>query len=149
MEMKELPLILADFKLNLSQYDLIAAHPFFVAVMDEARIEWGSALSAEKRIKIEAAATLEQALPFIGAKMIKKDESLDAQVKAGALLAKICGLGESGDRGGGGGEKFTINIDLGGDKKIEFVRDVTPTQAPSQAPFGVPAALPSNPEGQG
>lgn len=146
MDIKELPLILSDFKLNLAQYDLIAAHPFFIAAADEARIEWGSALSAEKRIKIEAAATLEQALPFIGAKMIKKDESLDAQVKAGTLLAKLAGIGETGG-GAGSGEKFTINIDLGGDKKIEFVKDVTPAPAPT--PFGVPATLPSNPEGTG
>jgi hypothetical protein len=146
MDIKELPLILADFKLALDQYDLIAAHPFYAAALDEARREWNSAMSTSDRIKVEAAATLEQALPFLGAKMIKKDESLDAQVKAGQLLAKLAGVGEGNGNAGAPGDKFTINIDLGGDRKIEFTRDVTP--ALPAATFGQPAALSQNPEGK-
>jgi len=125
MDIKELPVILKTFNITQLQYDGLLTNPFYKAALDAAIIEWNSALSTTARIKIEAAATLEAALPSLGAKMQKKDESLDAQVKAGQLFAKLAGIGESG-QGPTSGERFVININLGADTKIRYEKDVAP-----------------------
>ena len=89
-------------------------------------IEWQSAENAQARIKIEAAVALEDALPAIAARMTKEGEALSGVVETGKLFAKLAQIGE-GRSEGLPGEKFSITINLGEDKKLTFEKDVTPT----------------------
>jgi hypothetical protein len=129
MDMRELPDVLEIFKLTGEQYARIAATEFFQLTLALARIEWTSAVNTAERIKIEAAAALEDALPALSARMSDSYENLTAAVEAGKLFAKLAGLGERDASGGHAGEKFTININLGEGQEIKFEKDVTPTSA--------------------
>ena len=126
MDIKELPEILKFYKLTDATYADICKIPFYARALEVALIEWNSALSTPDRIKIEAAATLEDALHGLGARMKNKDEAFPAAIEAGKLFAKIAGLGEPGRAEGAPGEKFTININLGADTKLHYEKDVTP-----------------------
>lgn len=127
MDIKELPEILKFYKLTDASYADICKIPFYARALEVAIIEWNSALSTHDRIKIEAAATLEDALHGLGARMKNKDEAFPAAIEAGKLFAKIAGLGEPGRTEGAPGEKFTININLGNDvPQLHFEKDVTP-----------------------
>jgi hypothetical protein len=126
MDMKELADILKLYKLSESDYLKISKIPFFTNALETATIEWQSPLGTHARIRIESAAILEEALPGLSARMKSKDEAFPAAIEAGKLFAKIAGLGEPDKAGASSGEKFTINIDLGQDKKLTYEKDVSP-----------------------
>lgn len=127
MDIKEISVVLAHYKLTLAQYEIIKENPYFKRALDTAIIDWNSALSTHARISIESAAILEDALPKLGARMTKADESLAMQVEAGKLMAKLAGIGES-SKGAGSSEKFTITINLGSDT-IRYEKNVAPSEA--------------------
>lgn len=127
MNMRELPAILADYGIEPDDYQQILTWPFYKSALEAAVIEWNGPLSTNQRIKIQAAAALEDALPRMAARMSQTDETLPAVVETGKLFAKLAGIGEQGQRGDGG-EKFSITINLGDDKKLTFEKDVTPNK---------------------
>jgi hypothetical protein len=138
-DIRDMDEILADYKLTVDQYNYLKYNPFFKRVLETALIEWNSSLSVHERIKIEAAAYLEQGMPKLGARMMKDSEELKDAVETGKLFAKIAGIGEVGDKGSPG-EKFSIHIDLSGDKSIRLTKDITP--APSAEAETVPNKAP-------
>lgn len=119
MDIKERHAILRDYNLDQAQYDYLETYnDFYKNALSAASIEWHAPLSTTERIKIEAAAILEDSLPGLGARMQNKSEGLPGVIEAAKLFAKIAGAGEQAGSGAGSGERFTINIDLGGDQKI-------------------------------
>jgi hypothetical protein len=126
MDMKELPDILKAYNLTAEVYEKVCEIPFYANALETARLEWNSPLGTHARIRIESAAILEEALPGLSARMKSRDEAFPAAIEAGKLFAKIAGLGEPEKAGASSGEKFTINIDLGQDKKLTYEKDVTP-----------------------
>lgn len=119
MDIKERHLILSEFNLTQVQYDFLEANnAFFRSALHAACIEWHAPLSTEERIKVEAAAILEDSLPGLGARMQNKGEGLPGVIEAAKLFAKVAGVGERQSGSAGTGERFVINIDLGGDQKI-------------------------------
>lgn len=129
MDIQERHTILAEFKLTQVQYDFLEAHnEFYKAALQAACIEWHAPLSTAERIKVEAAAILEESLPGLGARMQNKGEGLPGVIEAAKLFAKVAGVGERETSGAASGERFSINIDLGGDQKI------TVSTSPSEGP---------------
>jgi hypothetical protein len=119
MDIKERCVVLKDFKLNETQYDFLEANnEFYKAALHAACIEWHAPLSTQERIRVEAAAILEDSLPGLGSRMQSKAEGLPGVIEAAKLFAKVAGVGEREAGVGNSGERFTINIDLGGDQKI-------------------------------
>lgn len=119
MDIKERHVILRDHNLTQVQYDFLEAHnEFFKNALSAASIEWHAPLSTAERIKVEAAAILEDSLPGLGARMQNKSEGLPGVIEAAKLFAKVAGVGEREGSSAGTGERFTINIDLGGDAKV-------------------------------
>lgn len=129
MDIRELADILATYKLTGEQYARISTLPFFKSALQSAIIEWTSALNTHERIKIEAATSLEDALPVLAGRMKDKNETLPAAVETGKLFAKIAGLGEREQAQHAPGERFTININLGDGQDIHFEKDITPKAA--------------------
>lgn len=128
MDIKERHVVLKDYGLNDTQYEFLEANnEFYRAALQAACTEWHAPLSTPERIKVEAAAILEDALPGLGARMQNKAEGLPGVIEAAKLFAKVAGVGERDAAGAAPGERFTINIDLGGDQKIV----VASTPAPS------------------
>ena len=119
MNIKEHHTILKEFKLTNAQYDFLQAHnEFFREAHANACREWHAPLSTQERIKVEAAAILEDSLLVLGARMQNKGEGLPGVVEAAKLFAKVAGVGERETGTAAPGERFTINIDLSGDKSL-------------------------------
>lgn len=125
MDVKDLPVILGHYNLTVADFERLKENEFFKRALEAVTIEWNSALSTHDRIKIEAAAILEDNMPALSARMVKNEEPLNAAVEAGKLFAKIAGIGD-GAKEAHPGEKFTININLGADTKLHFEKDITP-----------------------
>lgn len=126
MDIKELPDILKHYKLSQEDYEKIAKIPFYAKALESAVIEWNSALSTPTRIRLEAAAIIEDAMPKLAARMKHQDEAFPAAIEAGKLFTKLAGLDAADKTGNTTGEKFTININLGEDAKLRYEKDVTP-----------------------
>lgn len=144
MDIKERHTILAEFKLTETQYDFLEAHnEFYRAALAAACKEWHAPLSTQQRIEVEAAAILEDSLPGLGARMQNKGEGLPGVIEAAKFFGKIARVGERESSAAAPGERFTINIDLGGDKSL-----TVSTQSPGQRLEGGDPirALPKNGE---
>lgn len=160
MDIKETAVVLKEFGLNQTQYDYLAEHnAFFKNALEAACIEWHSPLSTKERVAVAAAAILEDSLPTLGARMQNRGEGLPGVTEAAKLFAKLAGVGERENSGAPSGERFVINIDLGGGKTVAleagpppssadnpFVRGAVPQAA---LPSGEPLPVQSQPEGRG
>ncbi len=146
MDIKTIENILATYKLTSAQYDhLKENNAFFKHALKTLTIEWQSAASTPERIKIEAAAALEDAMPVLYTRLVNKAEGLPGVTEVAKLFAKIAGVGERQEGPGTPGERFTITIDLGGDQKLVVgTKDVTPTSI-GRCP---PEQIPSDREGE-
>jgi hypothetical protein len=162
MDIKERHVVYKEYGLSTTQYEFLEANnDFFRNALQAACIEWHAPLSTGERIKVEAAAILEDSLLGLGARMRNNAEGLPGVIEAAKFFGKLSGVGEREAGAAGAGERFTINIDLGGDQKI----NITATSAaPEPAPAnnasparpeqsgdgaGQPRQIPSLPEGQG
>jgi hypothetical protein len=142
MDIKEEAVVLKEFNLDNTQFEFLKEHnDFFRETFAAACKEWHAPLSTQDRIKVEAAAILEDSLLGLGARMQNKAEGLPGVIEAAKLFAKVAGVGERADGGAAPGERFSINIDLGGDQKITVSSGQT--QAPPLQP-AVVGTLPGN-----
>lgn len=112
MDIRPLDTVLKDYHLPLAEYTLLLDNPTYWRVLCEAQKEWNSALTTPERVKLSAAALLEQALPMIGARAGDRLEDLNKVVEAGKLLGKLSQLDGTGPQTGGS-EKFSITINTG------------------------------------
>jgi hypothetical protein len=147
MDIKERGALLQEYKLSDAQYDFLEAHnEFYRSALAVACKDWNSPMSTEQRLKLEAAAILEDGLVGLGSRMQNKSEGLPGVIEAAKFFAKVAGVGERDVGSGNSAERFVINIDLGGDQKIT----VEATPAP-QISAGVDSqlSLPALPQTEG
>ena len=125
--------VLQTFKISLTQFERhVETNPHFKQAYDAAVIEWTSANSTVKRIKIKSATSLEQSLPTLHQRLNSTTEALPAVVETAKLLAKLAGAGEEAQRQTSSGERFTISINIGSkrvEQTVEPVLDLTPVPA--------------------
>ena len=114
MNMYDLPVILQKHELSTAQYNLLKENEFFKKAIEAATIEWNSPQSTQKRLAMEAAIALEDAMPTLAARMSKENEPLPGLVQLATLFAKIAGVGEHSAQGQAV-EKVKITINLGAD----------------------------------
>lgn len=124
--MRDIDAVLADFKITEEQFLVYSENPAFKNALESAIIDWNSAHSVEQRIRLQAAHGLEDGMQILVARMQKQSEPLTAAVETGKFLAKLVGIGEEGRNPGNPGDKFSIVINLGDDRKLHFSKDVTP-----------------------
>jgi hypothetical protein len=119
MDIKERYVVFKEYGLTPAQYDYLETYnDFYKHALQTACIEWHAPLSTAERIKIEAQAILEDSLLDLGARMRNKSEGLPGVVEAAKFFGKIAGVGEREAGSSPAGERFVINIDLGGDTKV-------------------------------
>src|SRR5208282_3384111 len=125
--------VLQTFNLTPAQLEkYVMANPYFKRAYEAACVEWDSATSAVKRIKIKSAMSLERGLQILHDRMTSPAENLPAVVETAKLLAKLAGAGEEAQKQVGSGERFTISINIGAKKIEQTVEpsiDVTPIPA--------------------
>lgn len=124
----ELDKILEINKVSNAAWKVIEQHPRFQKYLQEAILDWNSAENAPERVKIKAAASIEEWLPEAFVQMHNQDASLLHRTDLAKLMAKLGGMdnGRSGAEGGGGGERFQVTINLGADSKLSFDKSVPP-----------------------
>ncbi len=121
MDIKDVDVVLGFYHITLEQYAHLKEHnEFFKQALKVSTLEWNSALTTAERVKLESAAILEDALPRLGARMVSQSEGLPGVVEAAKLFAKLAGLGEKEVGNAAPSERFSININLGGDEKLVY-----------------------------
>jgi hypothetical protein len=103
--------------ISVEQFALLKNNDFFKKALECALIEWNSPQSTQKRLAMEAAIALEDAMPVIAARMHKTTESMRDLVEVAKLFAKMAGVGETTQQSSPS-EKFSVVINLGGDKQV-------------------------------
>lgn len=128
MHIREVPEILEAYRLTQAEFELIEKLELYQRAHEQFLIEWTSAKSTPERLRIEAAASLEAAMPTLAARLQDRSEDLLKAVEVAKLFAKISGTDTNQHAGGNPADKFSITINLGEDVKLKFEKDVAPTE---------------------
>jgi hypothetical protein len=121
-DIHELSKILADNQVDEDVWKVIEKHPRFQKYLQEAILEWNSAENTPERVKIKAAAAVEEWLPEAYAQMHNQDAPLLHRNDLAKLMTKLGGMDRSGVGvdGSSGGERFHVTINLGADAKLTY-----------------------------
>lgn len=131
MDILQWPALLTKHKLTQAQYDFLSSHnQFYQGLLQHSLKEWQGINSTEQRVRAQSLAAYEELLPTIAGRMGQQSEKLVDVVEGAKLLAKTGGLDAGPNGARGGGEGFTISIDLGADTKLT----IGPAQAPASGP---------------
>jgi hypothetical protein len=121
-ELQSLPVILNAHSINDYEWETIRVMPRFQQLLASAIEEWHSATATPERVKVKAAAMIEQVLPELYARLVDPKGHLGYQIDGLKWLKDLAGIGA---RGGTAGEAshFSVTINLGaangGQLKIE------------------------------
>ncbi|MCK1742189.1 hypothetical protein IVA80_15295 [Bradyrhizobium sp. 139] len=127
MDIHPLESILKQYSIASDEWVALQRNGRFVALLSSAVEEWNSALNTHERVKLKAAAMMEEWLPELNNRLHDRDEALPAKIEGGKMLAKIAGMGERAQIEGSSGERFTVTINLGsGGQQLEFSKEVQP-----------------------
>ena len=126
VDLREKADILRDYHLSEADYELLTQNLTYARLLSAIVKEWNSVLSTADRIKFKAALAFEDGLETIATRMANPNEPLSGAVETGKLLARVGGIGEESINGQKG-EKFTINISLGG-QRLSFENAVAPLE---------------------
>lgn len=126
MDVSDLESILDRYHVTDKQWDTIQRNPRFDALLKSAIVEWQSAINTEQRIKVKSAVLIEEWLSEANSRIHDRTESLAAKVELAKFLSRLASLGLTGAHAEGGGEKFSLTINLGADSSIKIEKTVTP-----------------------
>jgi hypothetical protein len=126
VDLREKAAILQDYNLSEASYELLTQNPTYARLLAAITKEWNSVLSTPDRIKFKSALAFEDGLETLATRMANPNEPLSGAVETGKLLARVGGIGEE-TINGQKGEKFTINISLGG-QRLSFENAVAPIE---------------------
>lgn len=119
--------ILKKHQLDYEEYATFKDNEFFQRTLQQAASEWNSPHSTLKRLAMESAVAVEDALPTVAARLSKPNEPLSDVVSLLKILSEMAGItgAKAVAQTQGTGEKFKIVINLGADT---VMRDVTPAK---------------------
>lgn len=118
--------ILSRNGLSATDWSQIQVHPRFRELLETELVAWHSATNTHERVKLKAAALIEEWLTEANTRIHDPKESLSAKTELGKLLTRIAGMGLNDTNINSQGEKMSITINLGEDSKLKFEKDITP-----------------------
>lgn len=126
MDIQPLQAILKSHQISPETWSYIKDTPRFLWFLKDQMATWEGALNTHERVKLKAAAMLEEWLPELNNRIHDGHETLPAKIEAGKLLTKMAGIGEraAAAEGGGGGERFSVTINLGADTQLKFDKEL-------------------------
>lgn len=126
MNLYDEPTILAKHGLTAIDFDVIKKNKFFQNALEQETIAWNSPQSTTRRLALEAAMAVENALPTVAARLTNSNEPLADVVSLLKVLSEIAGaIGSKANvQSGPAASQFKITINLGGESTT---RDATPT----------------------
>ena len=125
MDIHPLHTILETTKTTFEQWETIKENPRFQALLASETEAWNTALNTHERVKIKAAAMMEEWLPELFSRLHDNGEALPAKIEGGKLLAKIAEIGNTSVANpGAAGERFSVTIHLGADSQLKFEHEL-------------------------
>lgn len=118
MDIHPLETILKQYSLTAETWEQLQRNGRFQALLANQVEEWNGALNTHERVKLKAASMLEEWLPELNNRLHDQDEALPAKIEGGKMLTRIAGIGVGAAEASGGGERFTVTINLGEDSKL-------------------------------
>jgi hypothetical protein len=125
-DIHELDDILAHHNINQANWEQLQQNPRFISYLESETASWNAALNTQERVRIKAAAAVEEWLPELYARVHDAGENLSAKVEAGKLLRDLAGFSKGGVGMEATGERFSVTINLGTDNQLRFEKEVTP-----------------------
>ena len=125
MDIAPLTQILASNGLTETDWELVQKNSRFRKYLTSASEEWNSALNTHERVRVKAAAMIEEWLPELYTRMHDKAEPLNHKIEAGKLARDLAGFTNKNIGVEGGGERVTISINLGADAQLKFEKQLT------------------------
>lgn len=127
MDIHPLAEVLKAHQIEPKDWEYIQDMPRFQYLLETEAAQWHGALNTHERVKIKAAALVEEWLPELNERMHDRAESLNAKIEAGKLAARLAGMGLTGAGvNGGGGEGLKVTINLGADAQLTFEKQLPP-----------------------
>lgn len=127
MDIQPLETILKQHGISPEKWEELQRNGKFQILLTSESEAWGTALNTHERVKLKAAAMLEEWLPELNNRLHDPDEALPAKIEGGKMIAKIAGMGAPGQVEGAGPERFTVTINLGPQvAPIQIEKDITP-----------------------
>lgn len=127
MDVHPLETILKQYSITDERWEELQRNAKFQGLLSSEVEAWNTALNTSERVKLKAAAMLEEWLPELNNRLHDIEEALPAKIEGGKMLTKLAGMdGRPGD-GGGGGERFSVVINLGNvAPAIEISKEIQP-----------------------
>lgn len=123
MGLKPVPDILFDNGLTLREFDEIQRLPLYGRVLVSELKGWEAATNTHGRLKLKAAAMIEEYLPEMYARLNDANEPLMAKIKALEAAMKLAGIMERADGAVvSPGDRVQVTINLGADTRVEYVK---------------------------
>lgn len=124
MDIQPIETILKQYSITPQVWDALQTNSRFQTLLSSEVEQWNTALNTHERVKLKAAAMLEEWLPELNNRIHDRDEALPAKIEGGKMLTRIAGIGVGAVDGAGGGERFTVTINLGEDSKLTFEKQL-------------------------
>jgi hypothetical protein len=124
-DLHKLDAILKNSSISQEEFEEISKDPRFVTLLKSEIEAWNSAGNTHERTKLKAGMLMEEWLLEANARLHDAKEPLNSKTEVAKLLARLAGMGsEKADLLGGGGERFSITINLGADSKLQFQKEL-------------------------
>ena len=116
--------ILKRFNLSAEQWQEISSNQRFRSYLEQEVVAWATATNTHERVKLKSGAILEDWLEEATRRLHDKHEPLNSKVGLATALGKFAGVGVSKETSEGSGERFTVQINLGGGDQIKLEKDI-------------------------
>lgn len=117
--------ILKNLQISTKEWESIQKSDAFQALLAEQIQAWHSVTNTHERTKLKAASLIEHWLPEAYARLSDQSEALPGKAKLFEVLMKLAGMGLTQNGAGeGGGERFSVTINLGADSKLTFEKEL-------------------------
>ena len=119
MDIQSIDKVLAARQITNEEFENIKQNPRFQSIYSRMVDEWESSLNTAERVRIKALSFVEEAMPEYFARAHDPREALPAKVEILKAVSKIAGVDGKKEGEVGGGEKFSVTINIS-DTKLEF-----------------------------
>ena len=117
--------ILERFGVSAEIWRDVSRLPHFTSLLQSEIEAWNAAGNTAERTKLKSMSMIEEALPEFFERMHDAREPLIAKARVFELVSKVAGAFSAEREGGNAADGVKITINLGGDNKITFEKDIT------------------------
>jgi len=123
MNVSPLENVLENNGIDQDTWSIIRNHSRFKQLLETETSNWSSAINTQERVKLKAAAMIEEWLPEAYTRLHDPGETLNSKTELGKLVRDLAGFSKNGVGVEGGGEKFSVTINLGADSQLKFEKE--------------------------